>query len=1269
MLHWFLLLGIAVGCVFSSWRCVVAQQPSTTFDAVCFTPIEDLDDSRPADYWQQWLKKVPNHNSSIQPVNPRTGRGCRVNGTVQLVTSWSSDSLLRLQLKPQQNFRIHLFRGSQGVTLLYDARHHGWIAYVTSRQPNEPRPDRLTLAATDNGRARRSEFHEPVPIGLHCVEGELVLSRGDVVLLSVPFSDVPQEVYFGGRVELQAVACVEVAGLPAVAVADKRDVVRPATLGWTKKLGQGASFEIVAAGAVRLTAERADDAGWVTAPIPGSGPRELVVRLDHVSPGTGLFLATDDFQRPRSVIHFVRNQRDGRTCVVLSSNSQWHERNWKPFPFDAIPYVNDAVWVRLAFGAGYLRWWISTDGRHWAEAEQPIVPLQPWCTKLGLYHVRGVAGCKIEMGAIEIAPHKKLASFSAPQQLAAAVVVLGELPLDKDFAQWTEAVAQRCPTQHEAAAWNRACSVATLGTGCSPPIGVALLNQLMDQADQQAWPVLAQLQLFDEVSLLSDSRLLANAGPSLPTRYFRLGHQAWRRDGLPPLSSIRRAFMGSMLDRRCNVEWTMDGVAREEILALIYGEKWAELRHLCHVFDFFDLFRYEPLVVWADQLSATRLQADPIITGRRAPVISWRPLLIEELHRDVYNDVVEFDQLLKARDWSGAARHVVDVLADSPPGLAPSPDDPALLISAPAAIRAALRRYPELVTALENGYGELLQLRVERAIRNRQALALTQLTDQFPGLRASRQAEIWLADQLLAGGRARAALRHYRRAIEGHVAAQEDAAEKDAGEESVDDSLRARMSIAAALVGQVSQLKPGSDVQIGDVTLSPSELAKLTRDLLQRSIQLQGRAAARSSIYATTNVRAVVRGALQLDVGKDPGKEVLSGVDRYRVDWPGRQLAAVRVGDRLLVHNRFELVALDWATGQLRWTSHPMRKDPDQKTLRSRDWPLIAMAPLVHRQFVIARHLNAVSPQLGCWDLDSGQLVWSNHPDEEVPICDPFLIGDQLAVLTLPKQRSVDAILTLRFFTAATGRYRKGIPLLRLRDSWWTRSSCQVLANSQRLYVVLGGLSFCCDGDGNIRWVRATQATPPLADPMWIRQIHQPPLLIHDTLVIGQVGVRAIEAVDPETGVLRWHTVMPHGQQIVGAVGAQVVIKSQDRFSWLDVDSGRIRRQRVDLHLLLAVACSPEAGIVYTRSQSGRDDREKRTVQLVRLDGKTGRETGVWTLGKLAGSRPNIGPLIVGDDRAWAFFSLGVLGGQRDLVELLRVETPDVKALGGEDRQ
>jgi outer membrane protein assembly factor BamB len=1235
---------VAYGCLAISLSLLfsvptAADEPAGAFAEVCFAPFDEAATPTDVATWQRWIEQVAGQPGSLQMIGPRSGRGCRLTGTHRLVPAWTDGLLLRMLLQPSDHFCLHLFHGLDGVSLRFDAGSRSWGAFTTRRQLGACKPQQVTLAATDGGRTRRSQFAEPVPIALHYQQGELIVTRGDLILLGVPLSDMPQEMYLDGQADLHDIDRWVCTDLPAMPTDEVGQFRKPAELSWNQRLGPGATFQELDSGAVELGVENSDQSGWATTQVVAADPCQLTLRLDRVSPGTGVFLSTDRDAQPAAILLFVSERRDGRIGILFADRLGQRGAGWGQFPGDVSPAVSDPVWLRIIYGAGTLRWWVSNDGRHWAEPERRLNSLAPRSMHLGLCHVRNAASAKIELGAVALKPFTTLAT-SCPQRLRQrAERAIDSWQLDQGIAEWQQSVRDSCPPDADLQEWSNACNVAAIAAGTDAELGNYLLSRLVDRSSRERWPFDRRLALLDEVCLLADSRLFQQHGPALPQRYFDLAYEAWRQEGIAPLNPIRTALMTAPLDHHAQPVWSGDGIIRDEVLDAIYQADWRRLRQTCAVLNYFRLHHDNLLVVWADQLSAAILRADPIITGRRIPNVSWPSLLSEDLNRDVYNQNIELQMLIKSAAWEDAAKQIASAMTLDLRGVAPAAADPDLLVSSAVAVRAALLEYRGLLSALESDQSELLNLQVKRAIAGRSTSRVEQLARRFPGTSAARTAEKWLGDQLLARGQAKDALAHYERASSFQNLA-------------ADPSLPARLNLAAAYAGQPPPVSFDTPAEIGEVTIQPTEVAALSSELAKRRRETSQQAGPGSwPSLAFGRLRTGQRVALPLAVGNEPAKEVLPGIDRQRIDWPGCQLAAVRAGDKLLVHNRFELLALQWDTGQSLWTNHPM----GEEMLRSRDWPLIPMRPLVHERRVVARHLCAKTPQLACWDLDAGQLLWISPLEDQLPISDPFIVEGKLGVLTMDQQRAIDAPLRLQWIDIVTGQPAGHHTLVRLRDGWWRRSCCQVLSSGQHLYVVLGGIAFACDDTATISWVRTSRTTPPEADPTWIAQLHQVPLLADGKLVLSQVGVRAVEAVDPTTGSLLWRSVEPQLRQAIGIADDVLIIQTQSGLAALDLEDGTRVWQHDQPALLLAAYCNP-SGVLYSHATTAAERSRQQGVELVILDARSGQIAGRHIIEELSGSQPRVAPLVVGDDRAWAFFSAGALGGQREMLELLAEE-------------
>ncbi len=842
---------------------------------------------------------------------------------MRFVPAWRDNLLLRLQLVPSDGFQIHAFAGARGVTLRYRGQSPGWLAYVTRRQLNQPRPAHLIVQADDAGRAQRSEFGQPVPIGMHYRDGQWVVTRGDLILLSAPLPQPPQEIYFDGTADLQAIDVHRCDGLPVPGAPHAAQLVPPAALEWQQPQGAAASRQMLAGGAVAWQAEQASEPTWLTAKVPRSAPQELIVQLDGVQPGTGFLLAPHGPLGPGIGIAFVHQASDGPLYATWCQFPLGAHQSWLLQLEPPEIMVGSQIWLRLTTATSTVRGWISSDGTGWAELPGAPGPASLPLTQLGLYHAAGSRPCRVILQSVSFASYPSLVAQApaAMRQQALQVIVDGRLPVVDDLTQWDASVRATCPASVSLESWHAACTVAALTTGCHARLASVLLQRLLDRSRDAGATTADQWRLLEEVGRIVDPQTMALAGDSLATRYLQLARQACRRDNVPPARWAWRAVVRSSCEPGAAQQyvWSEDGVVRDEILHHVYHAQWQQLRELCGQLHYLGLLSHDLLVRWADQCSAAQLQTQPWMSDQRRPRVTWHALLREDLDRELFSQLEELQQWSQAGNWSEAASQAAQTMWPGPEGLAPAPDDQQLLVSSDVAIQRALRRWPALAQQLDQ-YGPMLQLQLMRNIEQRDVPHVRRLAARYAPLPVAREAETWLGDQQLARGNGPAALRHYLRAA------------PPRGEESGDrEPLLARQALASALAGTPPALN--RPVQLGDYQLTPEDFQLASTALAVPAYDL--------ATLPQASVVLTRRLALPLDVGKDPSQEVLRGIDSGRLDWTGRQLVSTRADDLLLVHNRFELVALRADTGDFIWTNHPLPNAP----LRSRDWPLIPMRP------------------------------------------------------------------------------------------------------------------------------------------------------------------------------------------------------------------------------------------------------------------------------------------------------------------------------------
>src|SRR5690606_19833722 len=127
-----------------------------------------------------------------------------------------------------------------------------WAAYRGERTENEVQPSHIALIGTDDGRYERTWSG---PVELRYQAGTLILSRGDIRLLTVPFGDPPGEVYFDGRAWFRGIALYRSEPLPSLPENPHPFALRslkPALMSWQQELPAEANVNKSPGGQIEL---------------------------------------------------------------------------------------------------------------------------------------------------------------------------------------------------------------------------------------------------------------------------------------------------------------------------------------------------------------------------------------------------------------------------------------------------------------------------------------------------------------------------------------------------------------------------------------------------------------------------------------------------------------------------------------------------------------------------------------------------------------------------------------------------------------------------------------------------------------------------------------------------------------------------------------------------------------------------------------------------------------------------------------------------------
>jgi outer membrane protein assembly factor BamB len=1223
------------------WQAVMAQEAELpTYADTAFVQFDRDKELPRRETLARWFAAVPGLNHNIGEARTRDGTCGTLSGFARLKSPWTDDSALKLSLTNCRGLQWHFFNGERGVTLVaYDDNGLHWFAYATTRKAGEPKPTHYAIAATDDDRSRRTNLQNGGAMAIRFRNGELVISRGDIVLLAAPFAGLPTDAFFEGSAQFEGIALVRTSDFVAVPPEPPRPVRfesnRPAELTWTSTKPELLEPQSQADGSLRVQANNLKERTAIFTPIPRSGLWEYVFELSDISPGTGVFLGYDK-GGTNQVIRFYNSRQLKQLAAKVGG---WDDDRDADFPLPAqkpVAALNEHCWLKLVLGCGQMRWWLSTDGVHWAQAEMSFEGgVSPEVTTLGLQVVGNKPDLHITLNRFEMRELSSLSELASAESRAKAIA----LPKAESLPKWVEQIAEKKPADADAAEWRRACAIQTLAAGTTKDLSHKLLEGLLDDAAARNLPFDRQLNILRDASLLThDLRDGQAMRVSIPSRIAQLGLAEMQRSGALPWSCVRQAYFSLPTYTWMQTAPNLEPSLRAELILRSYRNRPEELLAFCRELQFFQQDAKVPLLEWAMTQARRQLPSrgadDAIARAREA----WRHPLVEELNKETYNAVTEIQAVIESQAWDDAARLLTSLDPEGAPGVAPYMGDRELLASLPVTVQLILEDYPDLRAALGQQFGPLARLRVGQATAAGDAAAVELAAVQFAETDAAVEAHRWLGDRALASGWFERALAEYRRAVRLQPA--------------LDGELAPRIRLAAAMLGADAGKPVTQAVQFGEMQMSAAEFESLVAEMRARGGNAQSASGSGvpASVPAPSKFEVHKRSRLDGNVGNSPNEEVNGRkTNQLKLDWPDRQIATVRDGDVLYVSNRFQVAAYNLTNGQRTWQS-PAPPGPMQK---SQAWACIPMHPLVTQQHIFVRQLYGSGPSLVCLEKSSGKILWSRETSEKDQlVSDPLLMQGQLVALTIAGQEQQEGILRWNVFDMTTGEVQNQRDLVRLRSSWLRRQCCEVAALEDSVVALLGGVALSLDPHGNVRWMRKQLVLPTEEEPQWIEQLYQRPLIADERIYVSQPGVRSVECLDPQTGRRFWSNVVPDLIGIVGRSGERLIVRTEADVRALEAGSGKLLWQypATDLY---SFALAGENSLLLARREPVPNQKNQRQTSFVWLDPATGQPTATTVLPDLNHDEPRLGPLVPFRDHLFTFAGHGLFEPQRDVIELV----------------
>jgi outer membrane protein assembly factor BamB len=1219
------------------------------FDTVCFDDFYEQQGWPTEAALRDILAEVPGGESRIEKARRHDQDICRLHGLWRLKTAWPADSALRLSLADPRGLRIHVSDGSGGVTLrFFQDFHKVWAAYATVCEEGKPRPTELALLAADGGRYRAMGVGT---VELHYGQGQLVLTRGNVRLLSAPLAAPPREVLLDGSAFVRGLAFFAVQGVPpnphpGWAV---RKPLKAAELSWGAiPSPNGFSLTKTGEGAVELAAAERTSNVEAAAAVCRPGLHEFLFEVEDPQPGTGVFLA-DDAGKPLGRLAFFRDRKTGRTAFGMARpEAREIDRDYDD-QVRPVPLAGPRQWFRLAAGAGIVKLWTSGDGAEWSQVEPVVQELTGACTQVGLFCDGGDRARSIRLRRVEVRRLETLHSLvpeAIGRRLDAPAGKADGLAKADNVEEWQRRVARMQPPDVAADVWRRACTLRTLADGAPAWWAQPLLESLLCDALAETEDVAFGLQLLDEAALICNGAdwAAADRWAAHVEQLSRLLEHQGSRDPFP-------AFAHRIVYSPFWAERELPAVAERLLwydLARRIGEnRWDDAAALCRRLRYRgrpNLLERQPSP-WSSSLEHLVRCVEQRASQRQAALAPDRPIrteqdyrhpLIEHWSKEGYNVQKEFQAALEVQAYREACQVITAAGRAAMEGLLPDGHDPRLLVSLPGVIELAMDERPELRRAMQERFGALGQLRLKQAIAVGDAAAVEAIAAQFCGSEAAGEAHGWLGDRHMAAGRLAEAAGEYQRGLRGAAQAQRG-------------GLIARTQLACAMRGEPRDGPINEPVTIGGRKFSAAEFGQLVDEMARSRVRLS-----RPRTVAMAG-RCPAPGPCEVrpwGVVESAGSKKPDNWSTAEIDWPARETAAIVAGETMIVGSRSEQVAFDLATGKKLWQYQR------QVVSASRPWPLVAVRPVPGPDRIYIRRSGEVKPELACVDGIDGRLLWSSAPAEYVA-SDPLVTAQGVWALCASRTEGQKIAVLLTRFDPASGGPLSSVPLVEFQGFLDSVVPAQAAVLDDKIVATVGGTVLCCDLSGRVRWLRRQAWVAPPGSSFydsraWLQQRHAPPLVVGSRVYATQPGTWSVECLDLQTGRLVWQSTLSELVGLAGLIRQRLIVETTDGLAGLDPLSGKVLWHHDARDRLEGQLCGPPGGLLYVQTRPDADTtRKEPRITLVWVDPATGRAVQRSVLESPRPAKPLVGPLVTDGNRLWGLFGAADDTARREILEIV----------------
>jgi len=1166
-----------------------------------------------SDFALQLFESIPPGQSfGLRPVRRDDVSQWEFKGACRIADPFPDGRSLWLGLIKVERLAILIRSEHDAVVLrMYPSFHQAWAAYAVETNAPTPRAARpLELLATDNGRYRRSGCGS---VALHWSAGQLILSRGNLRLLTVPFPGQPKDVIlegdfrlrdcrrhaFGGIPDDDFVFDVGIgggvavegkpaevppgetapraAGISAVATKAGKPLDPPGRIAWEKPGDQSAvSLDPLPDGAVRLAAPPGREPAYFATALPPGVLYDAELDVGRATPGTGIFLA-DQERKPICGLQFDPTPNAGTLWLSFTDARRGSEPKSRDPGREIIPVTQGKVRLRILWGAGTVRWMTSPDGVHWSFCGPLAERIDRKPHMLGVFCTSAHQDRVLELRGIRLAVDEGLPAW--PSRDWAALVPPG-ITAAENMERWWQEVRMAQPLGAEFPEWTAACAWKTLAENPRTWLHPSLL--------EASWLALMDSNLPYGEKLRSSRTLAGYMNPrdwGVWNRFYeRMEEAAVQavRQGEPNVFEQHSAMvMTAPLWSEWQCSAFSEALFRHELFTRIHhGEEQAAV----------DL-ALQPLF-WAvpgDDFVSRSMQRLSLGTLARYPRYCPPSLTrdgnsgepagsVADGDKEAYVFWRELEAMLREQAWAEAAQRIWNASASkTPPALFPHPDRVDLFLSLSCLLRVLEERHRELREALVNRYQEQSQILLREAQRRGDERLAVSLTEGLPGLTAASQAAEWLGDRRVVLGRFTEAGSWYETAV-GNAA-------NDA------DRQRITLKQTEVLGGMDAGRSTGGAAQQTDCSCADLDGCVAPDGPPLRITPL-------FEIPADRMVRA----------------DYLPEQD---FDWPRRQLGTAAAEEWLIVNNQRDVACYRSQDGALLWEQRLGGDAGDRSVL------LAKMRPVVRGETVLCRRSTARGVEVAALSLADGQVLWNLLP-LDAAVSDPWFVGDDLFVLAADRLGAGQVGVVLVALDPEGGAVLKRYRLFQLRRVWSDDLNFLVSAGAGTFFSQGEGVVFRADYTGRVRWLREQPWIAPndrswwQAWP-WYMPVANPPLVDDGRLYVHQPGSWTVEALAAETGEPIWSRTDGQLIGILAAWNGRLWLQAEDGLLVLSKGDGRVERF-CPLSNVLAVGFVPQTGQVWcvtSREVPGKgDERQWRFLWLDARDGRIVHEMGVPAEGK-----------------------------------------------------